>query len=239
VWSPVETTPLPVVTTCLGASRSSRPGSEGLQSIVYYRNHLVSYPRCSAARYPCGKHRRRPPPRAPPGTSGKEEATVQGEHPPQKAAPIFYTTEIILWSRIDVPRPDHPVPKASPLPAAPRHPKHAQEGRRPQSRVGLPPQTQAGRPRGAPSPIVNLRMPVARLAELDRSRDRLEGQTGLQAHRGMLVRRAGALCLEPRASGTRTPALAETPRASRGTAPSVWPRWFSRLPAPRRPRVGS
>jgi len=41
-----------------------------------------------------------------------------------------------------------------------------------------------------PSTIVNLRIPVALLAALDRDIDRLEVQTGLKAHRGMIARRA-------------------------------------------------
>jgi hypothetical protein len=93
------------------------------------------------------------------------------------------------------------------MPAAPRHPKHAQDGKRPQSRAALAPQKKAGRPRGAPSTIVNLRIPVDLLAALDRYIDRLERQTGLKANRGMIVRRALALFLETRASGTTTPSL--------------------------------
>jgi hypothetical protein len=41
VYGAVEARPLTIVTTCLGASRSSRQGSEGLQSIFYYLNHLM------------------------------------------------------------------------------------------------------------------------------------------------------------------------------------------------------
>jgi hypothetical protein len=93
------------------------------------------------------------------------------------------------------------------MPAAPRHPRSAQEGRRPQSSAAVTPQKKAGRPPGAPSTIVNLRMPVDLLAELDRYIDRLEGQTGLKANRGMIVRRAVALFLETRASGTSVPSL--------------------------------
>jgi hypothetical protein len=93
------------------------------------------------------------------------------------------------------------------MPAAPRHPTHAQEGRRPQASAALAPQKKAGRPRGAPSTIINLRMPIDLLAEVDRYIDRLEDQTGLKANRGMIVRRALALFLETRASGTSTPSL--------------------------------
>ena len=90
------------------------------------------------------------------------------------------------------------------MPAAPRSPKHAQEGSRPQAST---PQHKAGRPRGAPSTIVNLRMPVDLLAEVDRYIDRLESQTGLKANRAMIVRRAVALFLETRAADPRAPSL--------------------------------
>jgi hypothetical protein len=93
------------------------------------------------------------------------------------------------------------------MPAAPRHSKHPQGGRRPPSRAAITPQKKAGRPRGVPSTIVNLRLPVDLLAELDRYIDRLESQTGLKANRGMIVRRALALFLETRVSGTNTPSL--------------------------------
>jgi hypothetical protein len=38
--------------------------------------------------------------------------------------------------------------------------------------------------------MVHLRLPLALLARLDRYSDRLELQTGLKAHRGMMTRRA-------------------------------------------------
>ncbi len=88
------------------------------------------------------------------------------------------------------------------MPAAPRHPRQAQQGRRPQSRADTTSQKKAGRPKGAPSTIVNLRIPVDLLAQLDRYIDRLEVQTGLKANRGMIARRALALFLETRATGT-------------------------------------
>jgi hypothetical protein len=88
------------------------------------------------------------------------------------------------------------------MPAAPRHPKQAQAGRRPPSRAATTPQKKAGRPKGAPSTIVNLRIPVDLLAQLDRYIDRLEVQTGLKANRGMIARRALALFLETRTTGT-------------------------------------
>jgi hypothetical protein len=58
------------------------------------------------------------------------------------------------------------------------------------------PRKKAGRPPGPPSTIVNLRLPLALLARLDRYIDHLETQTGLQANRGMITRRALELFLE-------------------------------------------
>ena len=65
------------------------------------------------------------------------------------------------------------------------------------------PQKKAGRPKGPPSTIVNLRIPLALLAQLDRYIDRLEVQTGLKANRGMIARRALELFLETRSTGKR------------------------------------
>ena len=48
----------------------------------------------------------------------------------------------------------------------------------------------AGRPKGEPSTIVNVRLPLTLVAELDRYLDRLERQTGLKTNRGMIARRA-------------------------------------------------
>lgn len=84
--------------------------------------------------------------------------------------------------------------------AVPRHRRQAQQGSEPQPRGDHPPQKKAGRPKGMPSTIVNLRIPVDLLARLDRYIDRLEVQTGLKANRGMIARRALACFLE-----TRTP----------------------------------
>ena len=47
-----------------------------------------------------------------------------------------------------------------------------------------------GRPKGTPSTIVNVRLPLTLVAQLDRYLDRLERQTGLKANRGMIARRA-------------------------------------------------
>lgn len=87
--------------------------------------------------------------------------------------------------------------------ATPRHTRRAQGGSGQQSRTDHTPQKQAGRPKGPPSTIVNLRIPVDLLAQLDRYIDQLEVQTGLKANRGMIARRALALFLETRATGTR------------------------------------
>ena len=57
-----------------------------------------------------------------------------------------------------------------------------------------------GRPPGEPSTIVNVRLPLTLVAELDRYLDRLEGQTGLKANRGMITRRALALFLASHAA---------------------------------------
>jgi hypothetical protein len=52
-----------------------------------------------------------------------------------------------------------------------------------------------GRPKGEPSTIVNVRLPLTLLARLDRYLDQLEGQTGLKANRGTIARRAFELFL--------------------------------------------
>jgi hypothetical protein len=91
--------------------------------------------------------------------------------------------------------------------AAPRHPRQAKAGRGPQSTPAKPPPKKAGRPKGAPSTIVNLRIPLDLLAQLDRYIDQLEVQTGLKANRGMIARRALALFLETRAPGKRKRSL--------------------------------
>src|SRR5215467_14473998 len=52
-----------------------------------------------------------------------------------------------------------------------------------------------GRPKSAPSTIVNVRLPFTLVAQLDRYLDRLERHTGLKANRGMIARRALELFL--------------------------------------------
>jgi hypothetical protein len=86
--------------------------------------------------------------------------------------------------------------------AAPRLTRQAQRGSGQQSRTAPPPQKKAGRPKGPPSTIVNIRIPLDLLAQLDRYIDRLEVQTGLKANRGMIARRALELFLETRLPGT-------------------------------------
>jgi hypothetical protein len=65
------------------------------------------------------------------------------------------------------------------------------------------PKKPVGRPRDAPSTMVNGRLPLALLARLDRYLDRREVQAGRKAHRGMIARRALELFLETHESGTR------------------------------------
>ena len=85
--------------------------------------------------------------------------------------------------------------------AAPRHTRQTQAESRQQPRRANLPQKKAGRPKGPPSTIVNLRIPLDLLAQLDRYIDRLEVQTGLKANRGMIARRALELFLETRSPG--------------------------------------
>jgi hypothetical protein len=63
-----------------------------------------------------------------------------------------------------------------------------------------PPKKAVGRPTGAPSTMVHGRIPRPLWAQLDRPLDRLEGRTRLQAHRGMIARRALELLLASHAS---------------------------------------
>ena len=88
------------------------------------------------------------------------------------------------------------------MPAAPRHPRPPQDRRRQPSKAEAASQHKAGRPPGPPPTIVNLRIPVDLLAQLDRYIDQLEVQTGLKANRAMIARRALALFLETHAPGT-------------------------------------
>jgi hypothetical protein len=85
--------------------------------------------------------------------------------------------------------------------AAPRHTRQAQRKSGQQSRTNPTSQKKTGRPKGPPSTIVNLRIPLDLLAQLDRYIDRLEVQTGLKANRSTIARRALALFLETRSTG--------------------------------------
>ena len=84
---------------------------------------------------------------------------------------------------------------------------HPRRARVPHGHATIPqpqettPRKKAGRPPGPPSTIVNLRLPLELVARLDRYIDRLETQTGLKAHRGMIARRALELFLETREAG--------------------------------------
>src|SRR5215831_1417413 len=89
----------------------------------------------------------------------------------------------------------------STMTAAPRQPRQAKARSGPQFKTDKPPQKKAGRPKGTPSTIVNLRIPLDLLAQLDRYIDGLEVQTGLKANRGMIARRALELFLETRSTG--------------------------------------
>lgn len=86
--------------------------------------------------------------------------------------------------------------------ASPRHTRQTQEESGQQPRRDNIPQKKAGRPKGAPSTIVNLRIPLDLWAQLDRYIDRLEVQTGLKANRGMIARRALELFLKTHLPGT-------------------------------------
>ena len=82
------------------------------------------------------------------------------------------------------------------------------EGHRPESprpsEEQPPAKPPVGRPKGEPSTIVNVRLPLTLLAQLDRYLDRLERQTGLKANRGMIARRALELFLASHASENAT-----------------------------------
>jgi hypothetical protein len=84
------------------------------------------------------------------------------------------------------------------MPAARRYPRPTQDRRRQPSQAETASPSKAGRPPGPPSTLVNLRIPLDLLAQLDRYIDQLEVQTGLKANRGMIARRALALFLETR-----------------------------------------
>src|SRR4029434_8949939 len=71
------------------------------------------------------------------------------------------------------------VPRGAPSPG---NPGAAAPCRSPAAGGGAPP--------GEASNICNIRLPLSLVAQLDDYLDRLEGQTGLKANRGMIARRA-------------------------------------------------
>jgi hypothetical protein len=86
------------------------------------------------------------------------------------------------------------------MPATPSHSRPVPSGRRPSAPPRPTPPKKAGRPKGAPSTILNLRIPLELLAQLDQYIDQLEEHTGLKANRGMIARRALTVFLETRAT---------------------------------------
>ena len=76
-----------------------------------------------------------------------------------------------------------------------------QVGSRKPPRQDDAPKNPVGRPRGAPSTIVNVRLPLPLMARLDRYLDQLEGQSGRKVNRGMIMRRALELFLETHEAG--------------------------------------
>jgi hypothetical protein len=87
--------------------------------------------------------------------------------------------------------------------AEPRRTKKAQAPSQPPASPERAPKKAGGRPKGPPSTILNLRIPLDLVARLDRYLDDLEVQTGLKANRGMIARRALELFLETHGSGER------------------------------------
>lgn len=84
------------------------------------------------------------------------------------------------------------------LPEPPRPPKIQAPSSPPEAPESTP-RKRGGRPKGPPSTILNVRIPLDLLERLDRYIDHLEVQTGLKANRGMIARRAIDLFLETHA----------------------------------------
>jgi hypothetical protein len=91
------------------------------------------------------------------------------------------------------------------MPPSQHRRQRAPEHQSPLPSTATTPRKPIGRPQGAPSTILNLRLPLDLLAQLDRYLDSLELHTGLKANRGMIVRRALALFLETHPLGDTTP----------------------------------
>lgn len=85
--------------------------------------------------------------------------------------------------------------------AKPRRARAAQTTGGHHPRQKTPPPKAAGRPKGPPSTMVNLRLSLGLLARLDGYIAQLEKQTGLRANRGMIARRALEVFLETHEAG--------------------------------------
>ena len=77
-----------------------------------------------------------------------------------------------------------------------RRPRTARAGSKAPSYEEITSRKKAGRPPGPPSTIVNVRLPTALIARLDRYIDHLETYTGVKANRGRIARQALELFLE-------------------------------------------
>jgi hypothetical protein len=86
------------------------------------------------------------------------------------------------------------------MPVLPPYSEHKHVGKTAHDAALPAPPKPVGRPKGDPSTILNVRLPLTLLAELDRYLDRLEGRTGLKANRGMIMRRALELFLATHAT---------------------------------------
>lgn len=62
-----------------------------------------------------------------------------------------------------------------------------------------------GRPKAEPSVVLNIRVPVSLVGQLDRYLDRLETQTGLKANRGMIARHALEVFLDAHTTEAQKP----------------------------------
>ena len=89
--------------------------------------------------------------------------------------------------------------------AEPQRTKKAHAPSPPQASPERAPKKAGGRPKGPPSTILNLRIPLDLVARLDRYLDYLEVHTGLKANRGMIARRALELFLETHGPSERGP----------------------------------
>ena len=94
--------------------------------------------------------------------------------------------------------------EAQQMPVKPRRPVGGLPGPVQPSRDTGTAKKPVGRPKGAPSTMVNVRLPLPLVAALDRYLDRIESQTGLKANRGMIARRALELFLTSHASTEAT-----------------------------------